>query len=147
MSKSAMQKALDALEREQVIAQDNNGDYTINVTPKHITEAIVELRAALAELEAVEPVAYIDAKGDYYDYPSHGKQPTRPLYLHPAPAKPPSARDVELIDGMIDVQLDHAKRCDSIPNKYMAEKQKGWDMERVELLRRIKAAHGIKETS
>jgi hypothetical protein len=26
----------------------------------------------------------------------------------------------------------------------MADKQKAWDMERVELLRKIKAAHGVK---
>jgi hypothetical protein len=62
MSKSAMQKALDALEREQVMAQDNNGDYTINVTPKHITEAIVELRAAIAAQEPAQ-------EATLHDYP------------------------------------------------------------------------------
>lgn len=59
--------------------------------------------------------------------------------------KPLSAREVELIDGMIKVQLLHAQDCDRIANRVMAEKQKGWDMERVELLRKLKAAHGIKE--
>ena len=48
-----------------------------------------------------------------------------------------SARDVELIEGLIRVQLDHAERCDRIRNKKMAAKQKAWDMERVELLHRI----------
>lgn len=48
-------------------------------------------------------------------------------------------RELELIDGMITVQLDHAQRCDAISNRDMAEKQKGWDMERVELLRRIRS--------
>lgn len=48
-------------------------------------------------------------------------------------------RELELIDGMIAVQLDHAQRCDAISNRAMAEKQKGWDMERVELLRRIRS--------
>lgn len=57
----------------------------------------------------------------------------------PQPA-PLSAREIELLDGMIDVQLNHAQRCDSIPNRPMAEKQKGWDMERVTLLRKLKAA-------
>ncbi len=49
-----------------------------------------------------------------------------------------SERELELIDGMIAVQLDHAQRCDAISNRVMGEKQKGWDMERVELLRRIR---------
>lgn len=52
---------------------------------------------------------------------------------------PMTDREIELIDGMIAVQLDHAQRCDAISNRAMAEKQKGWDMERVELLRRIKS--------
>ena len=55
---------------------------------------------------------------------------------------PMTDREIELIDGMIAVQLDHAQRCDAIGNRVMAEKQKGWDMERVELLRRIRA-YGI----
>ena len=49
-------------------------------------------------------------------------------------------RELELIDGMIETQLNHASRCDTIANRTMAEKQKGWDMERVELLRKVKAA-------
>ena len=52
---------------------------------------------------------------------------------------PMTPREIELIDGMIAVQLDHAQRCDAISNRAMAEKQKGWDMERVELLRRIRS--------
>lgn len=44
----------------------------------------------------------------------------------------------ELIDGMIEVQLHHAERCDGIANRAMAEKQKGWDMERVALLRKLR---------
>ena len=47
-------------------------------------------------------------------------------------------RELELIDGMIEVQIAHAERCDSISNRVMAEKQKGWDMERVELLKKIR---------
>lgn len=60
------------------------------------------------------------------------------LALRPA-AVPMTPREIELIDGMIAVQLDHAQRCDAIGNRVMGEKQKGWDMERVELLRRIKS--------
>lgn len=64
---------------------------------------------------------------------------------HPPPPQrqPLTERENELIDGMIEVQLHHAAQCDRIANRTMAEKQKGWDMERVELLRKLKAAHGI----
>jgi len=48
-------------------------------------------------------------------------------------------RELELIDGMIEVQLHHAAQCDGIANRPMAEKQKGWDMERVALLQKIKS--------
>jgi hypothetical protein len=49
-------------------------------------------------------------------------------------------RELELIEGMIEVQLHHAAQCDAIQNRKMAEKQKGWDMERVALLRKMRAA-------
>ena len=62
-----------------------------------------------------------------------------------AQRKPLTQREIELIDGMIEVQRDHAKRCDNIANRTMADKQKGWDMERVDLLLKLKAAHNIKE--
>lgn len=39
---------------------------------------------------------------------------------------------------MIAVQLHHAAQCDAIANRKMADLQKGWDMERVELLRKLK---------
>ena len=55
-----------------------------------------------------------------------------------AVAVPLTKREVELLDGMIAVQLDHADRCDSVPNRTMADRQKGWDMERVALLKKIK---------
>ena len=64
----------------------------------------------------------------------------------PQPAQqqePLTPREVELLDGMIEVQLHHASQCDGIANRAMAEKQKVWDMERVKLLRKLKAAHGI----
>lgn len=49
-------------------------------------------------------------------------------------------RELELIDGMIEVQLRHAAQCNVIANRPMAEKQRGWDMERVALLRKIRNA-------
>jgi hypothetical protein len=68
-----------------------------------------------------------------------------PLYTHPprreAQQEPVAwtDRELQLIDGMIEVQLHHAAQCDGIANRTMAEKQKGWDMERVALLQKIKA--------
>lgn len=47
-------------------------------------------------------------------------------------------RELELIDGMIQVQLDHAARCDGIANRGMADRQKLWDMERVALLKKVR---------
>ncbi len=46
-------------------------------------------------------------------------------------------RELELLDGLIEVQLDHAQRCETMGSP-MALKQKQWDMERVDLLRKIK---------
>lgn len=61
----------------------------------------------------------------------------------PAP-QPLTERELELIDGMIEVQLQHAAQCDLMlaragGNHTMAVRQKGWDMERVELLRNIRS--------
>ena len=72
---------------------------------------------------------------------------TQAVEAHTA-QQPLSEREIELIDGMIEMQLDHGAYCDTIlsrpnGNHQMAEKQKGWDMERVTLLRKLKAAHGI----
>jgi hypothetical protein len=55
-------------------------------------------------------------------------------------------RELELIDGMIEVQLRHAAQCDAIANRPMAERQKGWDMERVAVLRKIKSSPPRRET-
>lgn len=46
-------------------------------------------------------------------------------------------REIELLEGMISVQERHAERCDRIGNRRMAEKQRGWNMERIALLNRI----------
>jgi len=59
-----------------------------------------------------------------------------------------SDREIELINGMIEVQLNHAKQCQSIidrpgGNITMASKQLGWDMERIELLQKIKQHFGV----
>ncbi len=75
-----------------------------------IQRAITALRAALAQEEQEEP---------------------EPVAW--------TDRELQLIDGMIEVQLHHAAQCDGIANRTMAEKQKGWDMERVALLQKIKS--------
>ena len=48
-----------------------------------------------------------------------------------------SEREAELINGMIEHQIEHARRCDNIANRAMAEKQKAKDMERAEVLRKV----------
>lgn len=54
-------------------------------------------------------------------------------------------REIELLDGMIEVQRNHASRCDNLNNRIIAEKQKAWDLGRVALLEKIKAAATIQE--
>jgi len=61
-----------------------------------------------------------------------------------------SDREIELIDGMIEVQLHHAEQCQAMidrpgGNAVMAAKQLSWDMERVELLRKVKQHFRVTE--
>lgn len=58
------------------------------------------------------------------------------------PAKPAtlSPRELVLLDGMIEAQLRHASQCDNIQNRHMAQRQKSWDLERVELLKKLRSA-------
>ena len=120
-------------------------------------------RAVLAKwgtppVVAGEPVAYVEvSQTDSEVSMTWGPEPAgfdlpsgrHALFTSPQPtqaqagAVPLTDREIELIDGMIQVQLDHASRCDAIANRSMADKQKGWDMERVALLQKFKA-HGIK---
>lgn len=69
------------------------------------------------------------------------------LVYVPDVAEPPkrepvdwTPRELELIDGMIEVQLKHADRCDNIRNSEMAQKQREWDLERVAILRKVRGA-------
>lgn len=53
-----------------------------------------------------------------------------------------NTRERELLQGLIERELWHAKTCDAIlarpdGNHRMASAQKGWDMERVALLRKL----------
>jgi hypothetical protein len=93
--------------------------------------AITALRDALAQ-PLPDPVdeyrkGFIDGQIDMRDRPEEQE----PVAW--------TDRELQLIDGMIEVQLHHAAQCDGIANRTMAEKQKGWDMERVALLQKIKS--------
>lgn len=55
--REALEAALSALESERIMAADSAGNYTIEITPKRITEAIAKVKAALTEPEQ-EPVAW-----------------------------------------------------------------------------------------
>ena len=136
MSTEAMKLALEAL----------NSFPHRHLTPL-VSDARTALREALAQPQQ-EPVACQYAKDvamlEYrcvgrcqYDTSSPAKEFVCSTGLCHY-RKPLAAREIELIDGMIEVQLDHAARCDNIANRVMAEKQKGWDMDRVELLRKLK---------
>jgi hypothetical protein len=148
IDRALLEQALEALEPMQ-----NNRDDTA------IQRAITALRAALAQ-EEQEPGAWRDPATDDIvsvarraawetDYGLGGKGRAA-TYTEPLYARPPrreteqepvawTDRELELIDGMIEVQLRHASQCDGIANRTMAEKQKGWDMERVALLQKIKS--------
>lgn len=115
--------------------------------------AITAIKQALEQPEP-EPVAWANLNalseqinsvncGTVYRLPSEAEG-RQPLYTSPPKREPLTEREIELLNGMIEVQLHHAKQCDGIANRTMAEKQKGWDMERVALLQKMKAAHGIK---
>jgi len=150
MSKTAMKLALEALEYIHEGA-NNQGPHTgisWRCVSNKAEQTITALRKALAEQPAQqeqEPVAWWIPKAEQFCLPS--SDGTRPFAKawEPLYTTPPqrtwvglTEREVELIDGMIEVQLNHATQCDRIGNRTMAEKQKGWDMERVELLRKLK---------
>jgi hypothetical protein len=143
MSIEAMKQALEVLTDKGQLHPD---DYK-----EKKNEAITALSTAIEQAEKQEPVAwrhekfYEGASGWFYaDWHSEGLNPPSAQLLY---TTPPAAqrqlvglteRETELLDGMIAVQLDHAARCDGIANRTMAEKQKGWDMERVALLQKLK---------
>lgn len=103
-----------------------------------------------------EPVAWrtFDGEGGYdyrsyemneaYDKEWAERNPNHKGWVEPLYTAPPkqwvglTEREVELIDEMIETQLLHAERCDHMANSTMAQKQKAWDLERVELLRKLK---------
>jgi hypothetical protein len=147
MTQEALKLALTALEinltlLEKITPYKGQEDFlsdAIAITQNTTTF----IKKALAQPEQ-EPVAWADHGVVNWIADKQFKH-TSLLYNHPPQRNPLTEREVELLDGMIQVQLDHASRCDAIANRTMTEKQKGWDMERVALLQKLKAAHGIKE--
>lgn len=134
-----MQQALYALE----YASDMTKPENMSGCGCPICVTITALRDRLAQPEQ-EPVAFVKEN----PFCPEGHSDELSVYLpvgiklYTIPPQRPwvglTEREVELIDGMIEVELQHAERCDRIANRNMAEKQKGWDMERVALLRKIK---------
>jgi hypothetical protein len=131
----AAKQALEALENLQGLCSEESGfvEQVTIWTP----DAIYALRTAIAEAEKQEPVAWMDASETALSWENY-LDCMKPLYTTPPAAQRLTAREIELLDGIIEVQLDHARRCDSIANRTMADKQKGWDMERVALLQKLK---------
>ena len=152
MSREAMQMALEALESDPVS----------HLGLVHRKMAITALRQALVNADDTsqervdeivkdehEPVAWMfvneDGECEQIEYgPVFDDPGVTPLYT--APPKKQwvglTEREVELIDEMIETQLLHAERCDHMANSTMAQKQKAWDLERVELLRKLKERNG-----
>jgi len=118
----------------ELIMRLADGSTTAN-TLQHISKIAKATLDEMREREEMQP--FIDMTNESY---------LRGVHDGRIAAQRLTAREIELIDGMIEVQLDHAQRCDSIANRAMADKQKGWDMERVELLRKLKA-NGITGSS
>jgi len=110
----------------------------LDATPEHLPMALDALRdhagAAPVAQQAEPPADWFAGMPDEYR-----REAWRIRAAHPQqPARVPlTPREAELIDGMIARELDHAARCDGIANRLMGEKHKGWDMERVALLRKL----------
>lgn len=100
-----------------------------------------KLEALLHEAPPAAPVprcTTCDGTGDVHDQTGEWRGTCHcAKEAHAAPVQL-TERELELIDGMIEVQLRHAEQCDGIANRTMAKKQKGWDMERVALLQKLK---------
>jgi len=139
MSREAMQMALDAFDYF-FPTEDGQLWHTANDVKK-IDDARQALQQALeTEHEPVAHVYLFDKAGRplvAWDNAKDIKLGDK-LYAAPKQWVGLTEREVELIDEMIETQLLHAERCDHMANSTMAQKQKAWDLERVELLRKLK---------
>ena len=135
----AAQQVLDALDTLKIALRVGMPEYGAEDQDELLEAAIAAQRSMLSMLQ--EPVYSIENLDKAYELGFSEGVKAAP---NPAKREPLTPRELELIDGMIEVQLNHAERCDAIANRRIAAKQKEWDMERVELLRKIRA-HGIGE--
>ena len=127
--------------------------YTLNDSAEEWRGNVADaLRAALAaEAPQPPPLRFADIRELRTACAMQGLSQEFEELLAQATAAPPQVqrplteRELQLIDGMIEVQRHHADQCDRIANRVMAEKQKGWDMERVDLLLKLRAS-GITNT-
>jgi hypothetical protein len=130
------EQMLDAMQESALVSFDAAIEAELNNGPAVESLHRVVYRAMLAaapEAPSAEPVA---------ESPVPDLPPEVVTDALTQPKQEPVAwtdRELELIDGMIEVQLRHAAQCDAIANRPMAERQKGWDMERVALLQKIKS--------
>jgi hypothetical protein len=105
--REALEAALSALESERIMAKDGQGNYTIEVTPKRIIDAIEKVKAALAEPEQ-EPIRWLVDEAVWERKPTTDDvqmwkdcgmkiMPTiRPLYTSPQPREWQELSEVEV---------------------------------------------------
>lgn len=103
MNKTKLMQVRDALSINRVMAKDPDGNYTLEVTPNVITDAIALCEAELARVD--EPVAYEEfavkfANGRRLTYDKPTDLPSyiqsRPLYATPQEAVSQPGQAVEL---------------------------------------------------
>lgn len=109
--REALEAALSALESERIMAQDGQGNYTVEATPKRILDAIEKVKGALAEPEQ-EPVArqFKDLKtGDWCNFIDErhyrntlesGLFEIRSLYTSPQPREWQELSEKEIISAI-----------------------------------------------
>jgi hypothetical protein len=135
--REAAQQALEALEIGYDSAQVEAAQYHAAMAgyrpERHaaMDADVAKIAAAITALRAALPCTYKCEAWPECACAALAQQGQEPVAW--------TDRELELIDGMIEVQLHHAAQCDGIANRTMAEKQKSWDMERVALLQKIKS--------
>ena len=141
MSRQAIQQALDMLnDIADHVYFDQKLEGVITTLRQALeTEPLEYWNAVEGWVKIDEVREHFDAVGCATIYKSAGEGRS-PLYTAPPQREwvGLTEREVELIDEMIETQLLHAERCDRMANSTMAQKQKAWDLERVELLRKLK---------
>ena len=150
----ALKLALEALNTNRVMAKDSEGNYTREITPKLIVEAIAAIKAALEAQRMAQPEKEPVASKHYYfeyvgfgrwvkcDKETYDKTPEiQRLSLYTTPLQRPSRSDIKpLTDEHADKILETAEKVDP--------KYAGWvrDQRRAYVRAGYNAAHGIRPT-